>query len=112
MRRKLYISQFEDPYLQQNFLTIGDIFNQNPFLKGEWRFLTFNVLATGAAVSIPHTLPFRPSDAILLSVVGGTVSFNYNLFDATYISLNATVSASPMTIRMLIGRYSEDTVNV
>jgi hypothetical protein len=109
---KLYVSQLTDQFLQRNFRIIGDIFDASPFLRGEWRFMTFQIKATGSAVKIPHTLSYTPLDAIFLSVVGGTATFNYSSFDATYISINATVTASPMTIRAIIGRHSEEGVNV
>lgn len=112
MRKKLYVSQFSDPYLQSNFYTLSELCNETPFLKGQWNFMTFQVKANGTSMKVPHTLKYRPLDVILLSVVGGSVIFNYTEFDSTYISLDATVTSSPMTIRMFLGRYSEDTVNV
>lgn len=112
MLKKLYVSQIEDTYTSRNFQVIGEIFNETPFLKGAWKFMTVQVNVTATDIKIPHTLPFRPLDTILLSTVGGTATFNYTDFDATYISLDATVTSSPMTIRLFIGRYSEDTVNV
>lgn len=111
MKIKLYVSQLEDPFLQQNFKNIADLFQKNPFLKGEWRFLELTFTTTGATVKIPHTLDFTPKDAILLSVVGGTATFNYNLFDSTYLNVNATVTTSPMIVRVLVGRYTEESVN-
>lgn len=112
MNKKLYVSQLEDLYVKKNFQTIGEIFNNTPFLKGEWAFMTIPVNGTNASLKIPHNQKFTPLDAILLSVVGGSVTFNYTEFDATFISLNAIVTSSPMTIRIFIGRYSEDTISV
>jgi hypothetical protein len=111
MRIKLYVSQIEDPYIRANFLSMGQLFQGTPFLKGEWKFLELSITSTGT-VKIPHTLAFTPKDVILLSQVGGTVTFNYNLFDSTYLNVTATVTASPMVIRVFVGRYTEESVNV
>lgn len=112
MRAKLYVSEFADQYLRANFQTLGRLFAVTPFMKGDWAFMTTEVIQTVSNLKIPHLQPYIVKDTILLSVVGGSVTFNYNEFDGTYISLNATVTSSPMTIRMFLGRYSEDTVNV
>jgi hypothetical protein len=111
MRKKLFVSQFDDPAIQQNFKTIGEIFNAIPFLKGQWRFIEFNVAATGT-VTVAHNLTYTPKDAILLSVVNGTIVFNNGSFDDKFISVTATVTTTPMTVRAFIGRYTEDSVNV
>jgi hypothetical protein len=112
VRKKLYVSQIEDKYAQQNFQTIGGIFQTCPFLKGEWFFLPLSIPASGNNLKIPHTLSFTPKDVILLSVIGGTITFNYNLFDKTFLNVNATVTTAPMAVRIFVGRYSEESVNV
>lgn len=111
MRKKLYISQLDDPYLENNFNILGDLFRSIPFLKGEWRFIEFTVKTTGTQ-KIPHGLNFRPKDVLVTSVIGGTIVFNYSDFDSTFLDVTATVSSSPMAVRALIGSYSEDSVNV
>lgn len=112
MRKKLYVSQIEDVYVQQNMKAISDIFSNNPFLKGQWRFITFQVKATATGLKLQHNFNFIPLDVIVTSVINGTITFKYDQFDATYIVFDATVSTSPMTVRALIGRYTEETVNV
>lgn len=114
MKRKLYVSQVEDPYMQQNMVLIGDIFGSNPFLKGQWRFISFQVPAAGTAIKLQHNFNFRPLDVIVTSAIGGTITFKYDQFDGTYIVFDATltVSTTPLAVRALIGRYTEDTVNV
>ena len=112
MKKKLYVSQIEDPYTQQNFKTFGEIFNGSPYLKGEWRFITFTVLRTGSNVQIEHKLNFRPTDMLVTSVVNGTITVKYANFDDTYIVFDATVTTSPMTVRAFIGRYTEETIGV
>jgi hypothetical protein len=112
MRTKLYISQIEDPYLQQNFNAIGGQFSKIPFLKGDWSFLEFQIKTTGNNQKIPHTLPYQPKDIILLSAVNGSITFNYGLFTPVYLDINATVTTSPMTVRVFVGRYTEDSIYV
>lgn len=112
MKRKLYISQLEDEYMKSNMVVIGDIFSSTPFLKGQWRFITFQVPATGTDIKLAHNLNFIPADVIVTSVINGTITFRYNQFDANFIAFDATVTTAPMTVRAIIGRYTEDTINV
>ncbi len=114
MSKKLYVSQIEDPYIQENFKGLGDLFRANPFLKGEWRFLTFTIATAGTGLQVAHNLPFTPRDVILTSVIGGTIIFNYSSFDDKFINIDATVASAttPMAVRVLIGKYSEDSVYV
>jgi hypothetical protein len=112
MRKKIYVSQFDDPYIQENFKSLVELANDTPFFKGQWFFMSLPVIASGVEQKFPHNLPFTPLDIIVLSVVGGSVVFNYTKFDSTFINLDATVTSSPMTIRMFIGRHSEDTLYV
>lgn len=112
MKKKLYVSQIEDIYVQQNMKAISDIFSNNPFLKGQWRFLTFEVKTTGTNIKLAHNFNFTPSDVIVTSVINGTITFKYASFDKDFLVFDATVTTAPMTIRALIGRYTEETVNV
>jgi hypothetical protein len=112
MKKKFYVSQFEDPYIQENFKTLVEVFNNNPFLKGDFRFIEFQVTATGTNQAVKHNLNFTPLDAILLREVNGTITFRYSQFDRNNIYFDATVTTSPMTVRALIGTYTEDTINV
>ena len=114
MKKKLYVSQIEDIYVQQNMKAISDIFSNNPFLKGQWRFFTFTVKATGTNVKLEHNFNFIPADVIVTSVIGGTITFKYASFDKDFIVFDAalTVATTPMTVRAIIGKYTEETVNV
>lgn len=112
MKKKLYVSQIEDPYVQQNMKAIGDVFSNNPFLKGQWRFLTFEVKTTGTNIKLAHNFNFTPSDVIVTSVINGTITFKYASFDKDFLVFDATVTTAPMTVRAMIGRYTEETVNV
>jgi hypothetical protein len=113
MIKKLY-TQFADLHLRQNFKTLGQIFGDNPYLKGEWKFLALTIPNSGVKIKIPHTLGFQPLDIIVLSSIGGAFGFNYTLFDSNNLSMNVslTVPTVPLTVRMFVGRYTEDAVNV
>ena len=67
---------------------------------------------TGTNNQLEHKLNYVPTDVIVTSVINGSITFKYANFDATYIVFDATVSASPMTVRAFIGRYTEDTIGV
>jgi len=112
VKKKLYVSQIEDLYVQQNMKAISDIFSNNPFLKGQWRFLTFEVKTTGTNIKLAHNFNFTPSDVIVTSIINGTITFKYASFDKDFLIFDATVTTAPMTVRALIGRYTEETVNV
>lgn len=114
MKKKLYVSQVEDNYMKQNMKNISDIFSNNPFLKGQWRFITFQVPNAGTAIKYQHNFNFTPADVIVTSVIGGTITFKYDQFTSTFIVFDATltVSTTPMTVRAIIGKYTEETVNV
>jgi ribosome-associated toxin RatA of RatAB toxin-antitoxin module len=114
MKKKLYVSQIEDLYVQQNMKAISDIFSNNPFLKGQWRFLTFQVANAGTTIKFQHNFNFTPADVIVTSVIGGTITFKYEQFDKDFIVFDATltVATTPMTVRAIIGKYTEETVNV
>jgi hypothetical protein len=112
MKKKLYVSGIEDPYIQQNFKTFGEIFNGSPFLKGEWRFLEFQITRSGTNVQLEHKLNFTPTDVIVTSVINGTITFKYASFNNTYLVFDATVTTAPMTVRAIIGRYTEETIGV
>ena len=112
MKKKLYISQIDDIYVQQNFKAIGEIFSTIPFIKGTWQFCVFTVKTTGSNIKIPHGLGFQPKDILVTSTIGGTVTYNYSLFDRTYLDVDATVVTSPITVRAFVGTYSEETINV
>jgi len=112
VKKKLYVSQIEDIYVQQNMKAISDIFSNNPFLKGQWRFLTFEVKTTGTNIKLAHNFNFTPSDVIVTSVINGTITFKYASFDKDFLVFDATVTTAPMTVRAMIGRYTEETVNV
>lgn len=116
MKKKLYVSQVEDLYMQQNMKALSDVFNTNPFLKGHWHMIKLTIPNSGTAIKYEHNLDFTPSDVIITSVINGTITMRYAEFDGKFIVFDATVTSStpqlPLTVRVLIGRYTEDTIGV
>lgn len=112
MKKKLYVSQIDDPYIQQNFKTFGEIFNGSPFLKGQWRYIEFEIKTTKTGVKLEHNLPFVPADVLVTSTINGTLNLKYDQFDDTFIVFDATVTTTPMKVRAFIGKYTEDTIGV
>ena len=112
MKKKLYVSQVEDVYMQQNMKAISDIFNTNPFLKGQWRFMEITIQNTATAVKYQHNLPFIPTDVLVTSTLNGTITFKYASFDKDFLVFDATVTTAPMVVRALVGRYTEETIGV
>lgn len=105
--KKLHVSNIEDPRVQQNFKTLGDIFQSVPFMKGQWRFVEYSIPASGSNLKLSHNLEFMPQDVILTSQIGGSVVFNYDKFDATFLDVTATVTSTPLIFRAIIGKYTE-----
>lgn len=114
MRKKFYVSQIKESYTRQNFETLGQVFMANPFLKGDWDFRTFTFSTAQTNYKVEHNLGYQPTDVILLSAIGGTIVFNYNLFDKTFLNVTTTLTVStvPLVVRLFVGRYTEDTINV
>jgi hypothetical protein len=110
--KKLYVSQVEDMYMQQNMKALSDVFSTNPFLKGEWRFITISVPASGSDITYEHKLNFTPTDMLVTSQINGTITVKYQSFTSQFIVFDATVTTAPMTVRALIGRYTEGTIVV
>lgn len=105
--KKIYVSNIDDPRVQQNFKTIGEIFQATPFMKGQWYFFEFSIPASATNQKLSHNLGFTPQDVIMTSCVGGSVVFNYAKFDKTFIDVTATVTSTPLIFRAIIGKYTE-----
>lgn len=107
-RKKIYTSEIKDIYTQKNFEIIRDELNGNPLLKGRFVFVEISVPSSGSNQKFTHNLGFKPKDVLVLSTIGGTMTFLYNSFDSTYLYYDATVTTSPMTVRAYVGSYSEN----
>ena len=108
---ELFQREIEETHSQENFRRIQNSINGSPFSKLTAKFFEVTFGRTGATFPLTttfvHNLGFQPADVIATSVIGGTVTWNYSLFNATTISV--TVSAVT-TVRFLLGRYEEETI--
>ncbi len=109
---KLFRAEIADKFSRENFAKIGDYLQDEPFRKGQFKFLEIDLTratpAGGypATLDTPHGLSFIPKDVIMTAVIPGTatVTWNYDSFTRSY--LNLTISAA-VTIRAYVGRYGE-----
>lgn len=94
------------PAVRENFRRIADLFRDDPLLKSEFVFLTATLSAPTypATVNLRHRLSFVPKDVIMTSLVGGTLTWIYENFNADY--LYATISAET-TFRAFVGTHAE-----
>lgn len=107
----LFVREFDDLHMRDNFRKLQEFLNGAPVLKGEFSF--FNIVITGnRTLNYPHHLSFKPTDVIQTSVVfsagAGTLTWNYGSFDSTNLVLTTTGMASTdtCTVRALVGRLS------
>lgn len=111
MALNLYIREIEDYFLRENFRKTKDFIGLQPILNGDFKF--FEIVITGNKVNFKfaHNLSFVPKDIIQTSVVfsgsGGTLTWNYKNFDASFLDLttNAMSSIDTCTVRALVGRF-------
>lgn len=108
MKAKIYTTEITEQYSRKNFEILRDLVNGSPFFKGGFQFRELSIPTTGTGLKFAHNLGFLPKDVILMSVIGGTITFNYNRFDSENLDFDATVSSSPMTVRALFGTYTEE----
>lgn len=99
------ISQVSDPTVRKNFQNIQKFLNDETPFAG-FRFLEFAVNGPVTNFKQAHNLAYVPRDIVALKITGsGTVTFNYDKFDASNIDITATGVAQ---VRVLVGTYSKD----
>lgn len=109
---KLFKTGVTDPLVQENFTKLDEYLQNEPFRKGQFKFMELDLtLATPAGgypatLDIPHGLGFIPKDIVVTAVVPGTATVVWNWNDFTRTYLNATISAA-VVIRAYVGRYGE-----
>ncbi len=80
--------------------------NENPILKGDWRFFTYKAKAAGT-FTVPHSLGYQPLDVLRLAVSApdtALVTWQYDKFNVDTVTLTTN---GPCTLRAFIGRYKE-----
>ena len=102
---KLFLDEISDKFIQDNFKSIVQYVREEPFRKGQFRFVEISCVA--GTNKFAHNLNFQPADVILLSIRksdAAVVRFLYDQFTRDHIFL--TVNA-PCTVRAYIGSYKE-----
>lgn len=101
MALNLLIKNIDDQYIVENFVRIKSFTDGEVFLSGNFKFFTVTLTSAVTNFRFKHNLEYIPKDIILTSKTGaGTVTFNYDLFSATYIDI--TTSAAT-TLRFIAG---------
>ena len=101
----LRLQELEDPIVRENFTRVRDEVNDQPFLRGKWRFVELTFLAAVTNFEFAHNLGFIPKDVIQTSLTGaGALTWNYSSFDRTSVSITTTGAC---VVRAFIGTYFE-----
>jgi hypothetical protein len=94
----LYTSQIVDKYIRENFRRLKNLSRKNPFLAGQFNFVTITVDAAVTNLKVAHSLGSVPMDVILTN--GAPVTFNFSKFSDTHLDITTT---GPCTIRAFVG---------
>lgn len=93
---------------RENFELLENTFRGIRLLDGTFKF--FEIAIPGAATHyrVRHNLGFTPKDIFQTSLVGsGTLTWNYELFDADYLDITTTAA---MTVRAYVGKVQGEGV--
>lgn len=102
---RLILKDIGDDVIRRNFEKIAEVTANSAIAKFDWIFVEFKIGAgTFTNYKVAHGLNFVPTD-ILTTMVKGSITFNYDLFDDKFLSLNCT---GPIHFRGLVGRYREN----
>lgn len=108
---KLYVREFDDQYLRENFRKTLDFVEAQPILNGDFRFVEIVITGNKTNLKFKHNFTFTPKDVIQTYAVFsggvGTITWNYSRFDATNLDITtASLGATDTcTVRALIGRF-------
>jgi hypothetical protein len=111
VRLKLFTSEIEDKYIQENFRKIVKFWDGQPILTGDFKLFEFTIIGNVSNFKFKHNLPFTPKDVIQTSVIFsagvGTLTWNYAKFTDEFIDLTTASmgSSDTCTIRALVGRF-------
>jgi hypothetical protein len=97
--------RLKDEATKELLFRVVQYIERNPLLSYGFEFIEYTFDAAGT-IAIPNPLGFIPKDLILTSKKGsGDVTFNYDSFTKTTLSVTVTGSCS---IRALIGTYRSE----
>lgn len=95
------LNNIKDADIRDNFKSIQDNLNKNQILNAEFKIFDIEVTQAVTNHKIEHGLGYKPQDIIQTRIVGvGTVTYNYDSFDATYVDVTTSDACK---FRFLVG---------
>jgi len=106
---KLYLQNIADTWIRKSLELVQREINQNqPLLRGNFKFFDLNLVGTLTNSKLPHHLGFQPKDAIITSTIGaGVLTINFDLCDKINLDISTTGSCK---VRLFVGTYSEEVI--
>jgi len=102
---ELFINKIKDEYVKRALQNVREFFNDQPVLKGNFKFFEITIGAAVSNMKYPHNLGFIPKDVIQLSVTGaGSLTWNQASFDMNYLDITTTGAC---VVRAFIGTYKD-----
>lgn len=98
---KLLLRETQDEIARENFSRIAKELDNDIISSGNWRFIELAITGAVSNFRYEHNMGFKPLDVIVTSTIGGTVTFNFNLFSDTHIDITTSATA---TVRFFLGR--------
>lgn len=112
MKLNIELSRIDDQFVQENFQTLRELWNNNPIIQGDFVLIEGEITGNVTSKKFRHNLKFIPKDAILTSAIWsgtiGVLTFRNESFDAENIYVKTTGLSSTETVkfRALIGRMA------
>ena len=95
MRVRLLLKEIVYKYVRKNCEFIQRVVDSQPILLAEFNYYQFTFTEAGTNLRIPHGLGFLPTDVIQSRKTGsGNVTWNYELFDSTYLDVTVDGACS------------------
>lgn len=102
---KLYVTQIEDQFVQENFKRIQQFTRDEPLVNGNFKFFKITVPGAFTGRRFKHNLGFVPQDVLFLSATNGVIPvWKYDKFDVDFIEFD---TSGATVIRAFIGKYLE-----
>lgn len=103
---RLLLKEIADTYVRKNFEKLSKFFVEQHILGCGFRHFAYRFTEAGTNIKIPHGLKYVPTDLIQTWKSGpGTITFNYDLFDATSVDVTVTDAC---VVRGFIGAYGRN----
>lgn len=100
---ELLVQETDDFVSKENFDRIRLFINEDLFSKFDGKFYELSLDSSVTNLRFPHRLGFVPKDVILTGNTGaGSVTFNYSLFDQSYMDLTTT---GAVALRFIAGKF-------